>query len=708
MAIKKEIISRLSIVYIMMFLLAVLIIGKIFYIQIGEHDKWTERVSNLTQKDIVIEPQRGNIYSFNYKILTTSVPFYEIRMDLGVTPLSDDLFIEKVDTLAACLSNLFKDRTKDDYRLDLVNARDKKLHYHLIQKRVNYIQYKALKKFPIFRRGRNKGGLICIQENTRTKPFKNLASRTLGRLKNKGENETVVGLEGAYNVVLKGKQGVRLMQKISSNTWMPLNNGTQIEAQDGDDIITTLDINLQDIAEKALRKQLENHGADHGTVVLMEVKTGRIKAIANLKKNKKNQYYESYNYAIGEATEPGSTFKLASLMVALEDNLIQLHDTVHTGNGSIRFYNFPITDSKKGGHGTINIQEVFEFSSNVGVSKIINSLYKDKREHFINRLYNMGLNDRLGLKIKGEPAPNIKYPDDEFWSQVSLPQMSIGYEITLTPLQILTFYNAIANNGKMIKPQFVYAIRHVNKFLKIFDTEVIKPSICSRETIKKAKIMLEGVVKKGTARNIYTSKYRIAGKTGTAQLANKKYGYQNEAGHTSHQASFVGYFPADNPQYSCIVVINRPTKLSYYGNHSAAPAFREIADKIYARGFIRDANRKIEMPKTIKDLPYSKNGYRLETDFVCEKLQIPVNRSSSQSSPWIVTQKQEKYILYGDRKIPKMKVPLVKGMGAKDAIYLLEKQGLKVVVKGRGAVSKQSIAPGTQIVRGDKITLELS
>ena len=583
MSLKKEIVWRVGVIYMVMLSFAFLILGKIIYLQIIEGGKWKEKAQTLTLKDITIESNRGDILATDGRLLASDVPYYEIRMDTRSTGMDDASFNKNIDSLAFCLSDLFRDKSAIQYKNELVKARKDGERFHLIKRRVNYNQLKKLKTFPLFRLGQYKGGFIALQTNLRIQPHGSLASRTIGRT-TKGEGGNVVGIEGAFDKELKGVEGVRLMQRINGNIWMPVHDGNEVEPKDGMDVVTTIDVDIQDVAESALLKQLMRHEAHHGTAVLMEVSTGEIKAMANLERNSKGQYKESYNYAIGESRAPGSTFKLASVIALLEDGFVDLDDTLNTGDGVIQYYDKKITDTKPGGHGILTVQEIFEVSSNVGISKLVTNYYSGAEEKFINRLYSLNLNNRLGISIKGEGEPEIKYPGDKLWSGVSLPQMSIGYEVRLTPLQTLTLYNAVANDGKMVKPKFAKALMYHGDVVKTFDTEVLKQSICSRSTLRKVKKMLEGVVERGTARNLKNENYKIAGKTGTAQIASLETGYTVKS-KISYQASFAGYFPADNPKYSCIVVVNAPSRNVYYGNLVAGPVFKEIADKVYATNF---------------------------------------------------------------------------------------------------------------------------
>ncbi len=715
MQIKKQIISRFASVYFGVLFIGILIIGRVLFLQIFQGKKWAEKAESLTYRDMIIEPNRGDIYSVNHKLLATSVPFFEVRMDMQAS-FSKELFDKNVDSLALNLSKLFEDKTKTQYLKDLKEAFKKGNRYFLLQQKVNYADLKKLKRFPILRRGRYKGGLIAEQENRRDKPFKSLASRTLGRLKNEGERQqdiekrktdATIGLEGAYDHILKGNAGIRLVQKLSNNVWMPVNDANEVDPVDGIDLITTIDINIQDATHAALKKQLVRQKAHHGTAIVMKVETGEICGISNLRVNPSDttyqSYYEYYNYAVGESTEPGSTFKLASIIAALEDQKIKLIDTVHTHKGKVSFYGFPIRDSKEGGHGLINLQEAFEVSSNIGIAKAIDKGYRDKPEEFVGRLYSMGLNRPLGIEIKGEGDPYIKFTDDKLWTKVSLAQMSIGYEVKLTPLQILTFYNAIANNGKMMRPMFVKALEEQGRVIEYFEPQVLNPSVCSQATVKEAQKLLEGVVLRGTARNIKNSRYRVAGKTGTAKIFDeKKKKYISE-----YKASFTGYFPAEKPKYSCFVMISAPKTGLYYGNTVAAPVFKEIADKIFIQELEFQQSREFIEQPLIAAVPYSKNGLKKDLDFLLKDLGIPKIEPEGQQSEWVITTKKDKGILYGNRTVDTKSVPLVTGMSAKDAIYILENLGLRVEVKGRGSVISQSVVPGTPLKKGQTITIEL-
>ncbi len=706
MSLKRDILWRAGIIYLGFLFFGFLIIGKIIYLQTAEKSKWLEKAKESTLKNIIIPANRGNILAEDGRLLATSIPLYEVRMDLNTGSLPDRIFYAKVDSLALCLSELFRDKSREKYKNELIIARKNQERYHLIKKEVNHIQLKKLKTFPIFRRGRHKGGLIYIQEYRRVRPHNNLAARFIGYT-TKDNRGNIVGIEGAYDQQLSGVEGIKLKQKISGDVWIPVSNRNEIEPQDGMDVVTTINIDYQDVAQEALLKQLIKQDAHHGTTVLMEVKTGEIKAIVNLGKDRNNVYRELLNYAIGESTEPGSTFKLPALMVALEDGYINLNDTIDTGRGIFKYYDKTIKDDSysDGGYGKITLQKAFEVSSNVGIAKVITEAYKESPHHFVDRLYSMHLNERLGVEIKGEGSPLIKYPGDKLWSGISLAMMSHGYELKLTPLQTLSFYNAIANNGKMVKPMFIKELQYHGKTIKVFEKEVLNPSICSKATLKKARVLLEGVVERGTARNLKNPDFKIAGKTGTNQIYNKKYGYKSDS-IVSYQATFVGYFPADDPQYSCIVVVNSPSKEVYYGHQVAGPVFLEIAKRIYASSLRVKVNDKAGDNAPV-NMPYSKNGNRQQLQEVFNDLDIDV-RDEDVKSDWVTTVKQNDHIDFNDREIIHKLVPNVIAMGAKDALYLLENAGLKVVIKGRGSVKSQSIPPGTLVTEGKEIILEMS
>lgn len=700
MSLKRDILIRTSLVYVGILLMGLAILGKAFHLQVFEKDAWDQE-ENSTIRHKVIEPNRGNIYSSDGRLLAVSVPFYEIRMDFRSESFTREIFDAGVDELSKSLSGLFGDRHWSVYKRELVRAREKGNRYYLVKRNVTYTQLQKVKKFPIYRLGKYKGGVIYVQQNKRVLPYGRLAARTVGYTMSEGMS-SVVGLEGAFDEELRGVEGYRLMRKIRGDIWMPITDANEIEPKDGYDVVSTIDVDLQDVAESALYAQLEKHAADHGSVVLVEVSTGKVRAIANLDREEDGRYSESYNFAIGESTEPGSTFKLASVIALLEDGHITPEDTVDVGDGVIYYYGQRMEDSGGEGLGKITFQRAFEASSNVGISLTVNESYKEKPEQFVNRLYEIGLNRKLGIDIRGEGDPEIKYTDSELWSGVSLPWMSIGYEVRMTPLQILALYNAVANDGKMVKPLFVEQMRFHGKTVKRYSTEVLNNHICSRETLQQIKSMLEGVVESGTARNLSNSHYKIAGKTGTAQISLNKEGYNKSL----YQASFVGYFPADDPKYSCIVVVNAPSKSIYYGNVVAGPIFRAITDRVYIREYGMKKGRMAGAEPEIQ-APYSKSGSGEALESVFEYLKLPFE-TGTPDAEWVSTSSTPEGVMAYPREVPAALVPNVKDMGLQDALFLLEQKGCKVVVHGRGTVRGQSVLPGTVVREGLVVTLEMS
>jgi cell division protein FtsI (penicillin-binding protein 3) len=557
-----------------------------------------------------------------------------------------------------------------------------------------------MQTFPLLRLGRTKGGFVYQKSYRREKPFGILASRTIGTEPAHGRKG--VGLEDAYDSDLRGIEGHTVKERIPGNLWMPVEDANYIEPQDGYDLVTTIDIGLQDVAETALEKQLIKHDAEFGTVVLMEVNTGRVLAIANLKKHPDGYSYEETNYAIGHASDPGSTFKLASVIVALEDGYISPDDSVETGNGTTYYYGKKMKDSQEGGYGTISIHRAFELSSNVGLSKIINENYKYQPGKFVAGLEKLHLHEPLNVVIRGEAKPVIHKPTDDEWSGLSLTQMSIGYELQITPLQILALYNAIANNGVMVKPIFAKGLSYRGKMIEEFETEIIDPQICSKKTITIVKRMMEGVVEEGTASNIKSSNYKIAGKTGTAQMQ-----YGSDTLGIEYHASFVGYFPADDPEYSCIVSIYKPRQNGFYGNIVAGPVFKEIADKIYATN--PKYHRFTSNFSVSQTIPHAKKGNKAETEIVYQWMQFPTNASNVKQTEWVYTEIKDHKVVYKPVNYSdKTHIPNVINMGLKDAVVILEQAGLVVNASGRGRVSKQIPAPGSAFRKGDLVTIYLS
>ncbi|MBK7628931.1 MAG: transpeptidase family protein [Bacteroidales bacterium] len=703
MAIRDEIVWRSGIVYFAIAILAAALLVRILILQTVQRGKWTDMGEKYVYKTAEVPANRGDILTNDGRLLASSVPYYTIYMDTRSTGMSGATWSNGINGLSAGLARLVGERSAAGWKSAITEARRKGDRYFLIKRRVDYETLKKLKELPIFREGQYKGGMVAQAENRRVLPNSDMAARTIGYL-NLGSEGNEVGIEGAFDQVLAGKNGVAVKQRLTGGDWITVDGPNSVDSRDGNDVITTLDIDLQDVATTALLNQLRKHDADHGCAVLMEVETGDVKAIANLELGSDGGYHETYNYAVGESTEPGSTFKLPALMAALEDGVIDTGDIVDTGNGKVKFYNKIIRDTKEEGYGKITVKEVFEKSSNVGTSKIINEAYKDKPKEFVNRLYAMKLNEKLDLQIRGEGAPLIRYPGDKLWSGLSLPMMSHGYEVQMTPLQILAFYNAVANDGRMMRPRFVTAVLRNGTVIKSYEPEVIINSIASRSTIRKAKSMMEGVVQHGTATNLKNSNYQIAGKTGTAQIAKDKSGYR-QGSRISYQASFVGYFPAQNPLYSCIVVVNAPSNGVYYGNLVAGAVFKEISDKVYATSFFRDYTaEKVDDKKLTA--PEAGNGLRKDIDEVLSNLDVRYRRTSD--NDWVATRESGDTIRLADVKVQEGLVPDVRGMSLRDAIFLLENSGLRVKYSGKGRVRSQSPAHGARYYEGSTVSLEMN
>ena len=667
---KDQILARTGVIYGIVAVMAIAVFIRIIILQFVQSDKWAAMADKVVFRRQVDMAARGDILSDDGRILASSVPYYTVYMDTRSSGMADTTWANGINGLCRGLSKYVGGNTPEGWKNALTNARRRGDRYYLIKRHVSYETLKHLKELPIFRHGKFRGGLLYQPENRRIMPNGLLAKRTIGYI-TEDTLANIVGIEGSFNNYLAGKDGLKVQQRLTGGAWIDVDNLETVHARPGDDIVTTIDLDLQDATENALYKQLSKHKAHHGCAVVMEVKTGDIKAIANLEIGSDGLYHETYNYAVGESTEPGSTFKLMSMIVALEDGVIGLHDTINTGDGTVKYYDKVIRDHEDEGLGKITAREVFEHSSNVGTAKIIYENYKDNPRRYVDRLYSMKINKPLDLQIKGEGKPVIRAPGDKLWSGISLPMMSHGYEVQMTPLQILTFYNAVANGGKMVKPRFVTEVRDGNRVVKSFDTEVITNAICSRSTIRKAQSLLEGVVEEGTAKNLNNSNYKIAGKTGTAQIANARHGYRSGA-RISYQASFVGYFPADDPLYSCIVVVNAPSNWVYYGNVVSGPVFKEIADKVYASSFYRDLH-----------------ALNPEGD---EK--VTLREASSEVGK-------------NDLTVAGGVMPNVVGMGLRDAIYMLENSGLRVHYTGRGRVVKQSPQPGVRVSRGATVAVEL-
>ncbi|MBT9393871.1 transpeptidase family protein [Hymenobacter sp. NST-14] len=701
--VKKSIVTRIRLAFLGVCLFSAAIVWRIAHIQFQEGARW----SALEQeRRIVYQPvfaTRGNIYSDNESIMATSLPFYRVAWDPSV--VKDDLFNQKVDSLAGLLASFFGDRSKQEYsrRLkDAHNPKSKTRYIRLNSKQINYQEKKELATWPIFREGKNRGGVIFEKVDKRFRPFGGLAQRTIGFI---NEDKNGAGLEFTFNRHLAGRDGEALFERLPGGN-KPIYDGTEVKPQPGYDVKTTLDINLQDMAENALYKSLVENNAQYGTVILMEVKTGEIKAVANLGKVAEGVYREDYNYAIADQgrTEPGSTFKLASMMAAFEeDPSLQLTDTINTGRtGSLKIGGAVKTDSHP--YGRITLQQVFEKSSNIGVAKLTDRIFNKKPEKYTEYLKRFGLDKPLGFQMAGEARPYIKDPTDRSWSRTSLTTMSIGYELKLAPLQTLAFYNAVANGGVKMQPMIVKQIKQADKVIEQFEPVVLNPKICSEETLQKVRAMMEGVVEHGTARGIRSRDYLIAGKTGTA------WKFKNGAYTRTYSTSFCGYFPADNPKYSCIVVVDSPKNGRIYGADVAAPVFRELADKAMARDAASQRPLLARAPQGKSRVPLVQAGMQDELTMMFAQLGVR-HAGSTGTDDWVRTAAapapDSADVLLRPMPVRPGRVPNVQGLTLRDALFLLENRGLRVRSIGSGRVRAQSVAAGTPARRGTTVVLQL-
>lgn len=706
MNIRKAILWRVYFAFFLFTVFGLVIILKIIRIQGVEGAYWRAKADSLTSRYVNIEPIRGNIYSEDGSLLVTSLPVYEARMDFRADGLDKATFLSQVDSLAWCLAHYFQDQSVQEWQDDLLNAWNEGQRYYLIKKDITHQQIKKIREFPIFRLGRFGGGFIVEQKSQRMKPFKELAQRTLGY---KRPGVMPVGLEGAYDDYLSGVSGKRLMQKVAGGAWIPVNADNELEPENGMDIISTIHVDVQDIAESALKAGLERHQAHHGCALVMEVATGEIKAIANLGLGRQDSgYYEKYNYAIGEGTEPGSTFKLASVIALLESGRFSLEDSVDTEDGKVWYYDRVMRDDK-GGLGYLNLHDAFRYSSNVAISKAVNNTFQDDPQAFVDALRKLRLHQPLGIPIAGEGTPLIKTPGMKDWSGTTLPWMSIGYELRLTPLQILTLYNAIANDGYWIKPRFATEVRQVGRVLERFPPQKSNKPICSPSTLQAARDMMQAVVDSGTARRIRSDRFSIAGKTGTALVATDD-GYGKDK---VYQASFAGYFPAERPRYSCMVVVNHPQRGGIYGSQVAAPIFKDIAEQLYANSF--DMHEGIRLAKEPATKPAPDTTAPLaRKDLIAWSLIMGWDldhsnetRLQDPTASWASLCLDESGVAIQQHAFSGNRVPDVRGMALADAFYVLENHGLRVIFYGSGSVRKQSLKPGERIVGHPIIQLEL-
>lgn len=697
----KNITLRYTFFVLIMVLLAIAVIVKAGIIMFAERQYWKDVADRFVRENVIVFPTRGNIISADGKLMASSLPEFRIYMDFKAGGVKKDtMLMNHLQEICEGLHKIFPDKSAAEFRKTILRGR--KLgsrNYLLYPKRISYIEYKEVKKLPLLCMNRYTSGLHELAYNQRKKPFGSLAMRTLGDLYPDTALGAKNGLELTYDKYLKGEVGITHRQKVR-NMYL---NIVDKEPVDGCDLITTIDVDMQDIAEKALVDQLTNLEAEAGVAIVMEVKTGEVKANVNMTRAGDGKYYEMRNLAVSNLMEPGSTFKTASIMVAMEDGYITPDYEVDTEQGIVNMHGSKMRDWNwyKGGYGVIDVTKILEVSSNIGVSKIIDKFYGDNPQKFIDGLKRMSIDTPLELGFAGEASPRILGPKDRYFAKTTLPWMSIGYETQIPPIYILNFYNAIANNGKMVKPKFVKAITKDGNTIKDFPTEVINEQICSDKTLEQIQMILKSVVANGLAKPAGSKLFSVSGKTGTAQISQGKAGYKS--GGTKHLVSFCGYFPSEKPMYSCYVAIQAP-KASPSGGVQAGSVFSKIAERVYAKYLFFDLAQAKDSTSVM--IPDTKNGNVHETTRILSELDINYNEPGSEIE-WCKASSESNNIRLSEINLNEKLVPNVRGMGAKDAVFLLEEKGLRVRLNGMGKVVSQSITPGSTARKGQTITLTL-
>jgi cell division protein FtsI (penicillin-binding protein 3) len=704
---RKDILWRSYLIYLGMVVLGVIIFGKALYIQVAEGSYWRSLGDSLHLDNRELDAERGTIYSEDGRMLSSSIPYFDIYLDFGAEGVQEKngaRFKQHLDSLSIQMASILGGASPEQYKRELLGVFKREDRYYLLEKNINYSQYRALRNMPFISKYKNKNGFIFVEKEKRLTPYGLLAKRTIGLSREYigADRKTIVnnvGLEKTYDSLLKGVTGNRLVRRVAGGAYVPV-EGSEIEPENGKDIITTLDINIQDLAENALLKVMQENECTNGTCIVMEVKTGKIKAIANLGRQPDGSYAEDFNYAITRS-EPGSTFKLVTMLAALEDQFINLNTQVNLEGGKWDFAGRTVKDSERHNRTNVSFKQAFELSSNVGMAKLAVDHYYRQPSRFISHLQRLNLHQPSGINLVGESRPIIPSPSSKNWSSVALPWMSFGYNIAISPLQTLMVYNAVANNGKMMKPYLVNAVMKDGIPVKEFSPVVINDSICSKNTLSQLRTCLEGVVAHGTAKSMQHPHYSLAGKTGTAQVANGNKGYTEHI----YQSSFAGYFPAEDPKYSCIVVIvNKPFATRYYGSQIAGPVFSAIVNKLftmdaelysrYKHKEFRDTSR-IEWAGAAKD-------FRV----ISKKINTVVQDSGRKGEWGLVRVDKQTFGLSAWQSETDV-VPNLRGFGLRDALELLEKKSLQVVATGKGRVVQQSIAPGTPVEKGQTVYLQL-
>lgn len=709
MEIKKDILWRVYICFIAMMIVSIAIIGKAFYIQQVQGAYWQGISDSMHTHVEEIDADRGTIYSEDGEMLSTSVPQFDIYIDFAAEYLRNNngkVFSDNVDSLSICLSNLFKDKTAAEYKSLLKKGYRSKNRYFSLMKKVNFEQYQQMKNFPLIRLGRNKSGFIAETKNIRLNPYQMLAFRTIGLER---QNSQKIGLEQSYDTTLKGTTGKRLVRYIAGGVPVPVNENEDfdIEPKNGNDVITTLDTHIQEVAENALMKIVSDNEAMYGCAVVMETETGKIKAIANLGRRPDGTYWEDYNYAM-RATEPGSTIKLATLLSVLDNGAVNVNDMVEVGSAGHAFVGVrDVNDAERAPKPIMSVKECFAHSSNVGMSKIAYKSFASQPDKFLKYLHTYHMDSITGIDLKGEGKPILPKISRSNEGLHAMVTMSFGYAIQVTPLQTLTLYNAVANNGRMMKPYLVSSIQSNGAVIQHFEPVVLRDSICKPSTIKAAQESMHMVTTEGTAKAVFKDfPFPVAGKTGTAHVADGTYGYDDGV----YQASFVGYFPANKPKYTCIVVVKtKPFSALHFGGQLAAPVFKEIALRLMTTDVRNaDSTAKFLIAKRKDSVNYMYAGMQDDIKYTMQKIGLHYADSSRSNDGYAKVYRGNAQPVVVSAAMPKKNMPSLNGLGLKDALYICENMGLKVRVNGMGKVISQSVNAGTVINKGQTVTIELN
>lgn len=708
--IKEAILRRVKVLYILFLFTGLAVLIRIVWLQVGSGGAVLRDLSDkYSYRTEIVEGARGNIYSDDGRLLAISIPYYELRMDMAAGGLSEKRFFDKLDSLSACLAGFFQDKSAEEYRKELLEAHTARKRFHLITRRkVNFLELQTIRQFPLFRLGANRGGFMAIESNRRVNPHGELARRTLGFVNQWGVK---LGIEGGFDNYLKGEPGQMLKQKISGNFWTPIASDRNIDPIDGYDVVSTLNIEMQDMVQSALREWIVEVEADWGCVAVMEVQTGDIKALSNVTRRSDGTLVEDYNYVIGMSMEPGSTFKLAGLIALLDDAHMPLSTPIETGNGVEQIGPVRVVDSHIGGFGRLTLQQVFEKSSNIGMAKAVNRAYGSQPAKFVNALNRIGIHKPLDLQLAGEAKPLIKHPAiRNGWDGTTLTMMSYGYALRLAPIHTLTLFNAVANDGVMVKPMFVRELRQYDRTVLRFPTDTLNPAICSKTALRSVQRAMEGAVTNGTGRLLLNPKYRVAAKTGTAQVAIGRHGYVSSSGGRHYLGSIAGYLPADRPKYSIVVALktyhSENSQKTYYGGSLAGPLFKTVADRVFSMHY-NVTNRVVTRPLTFDPMLNALSGSASSLDSLLRELRV----TGTPRLPY----EGRAAIDSGGRVVVSQPVPVsteagvpdFRGMTLIEALERAEGVGLRPKFVGMGTVRTQSLAAGDAFEPGAEITLTL-